>query len=713
MSELLLEIGCEEIPARMLPEGIDALRENMTAALYTAGLAHGRIDSQGTPRRLMISVEELAPKQPDCIEERRGPAVDKAFDAAGEPTKAAQGFARSCGLNMKQLSRETSAKGTYLIARIPRPGRPAREILTEIIPGLIQNLPWPKTMRWGTGTLRFVRPIHSLLALLDEEILDLNLEGIQAGDQTAGHRFLAPGLHRVTGLYHYMDVLATAKVILDQKARESAIRSVAERLATEVGGHPLIDPGLLAENACLTEWPIPLRGTFDVKYLDIPPEVLTTSMQHHQKYFPVVDAHNKLLPCFILVANMEVADPSVLIRGNQRVLRARLEDAAFYWKSDREIPLADRRESLRNVVFQARLGTLWQKSLRLEALAGQLAQAVAPSALPALQIAAPIAKCDLVTGMVGEFPELQGIMGGHYARAANLDPDAATAIADHYKPQGAADSLPGNMAGKLLAIADKLDTLVGCFGIGLVPTGTKDPFALRRAALGIIRITLEGHDATQPPGTSNQTIRLNLRQWIQTACAGYTLHGEKLAQDPATITRELLAFFLGRLRAHLKAIDIDPDLIDAVEALELDDLLDIVQRAHALKKFKELPSYTALVAANKRIVNILRQTEADVHQAPLANATQNGRVGDSAELGLREAVEKMENIVATHAAQGNYQAALATLAGLRGVIDRFFDEILVMDPDPEIRQQRVNLLSRVRTLFTLVADVSRLILPEA
>ncbi|MBF0152938.1 MAG: glycine--tRNA ligase subunit beta [Magnetococcales bacterium] len=712
MSEFLLEIGCEEIPARMLPDGIAALGEGLVAALHNADLTHGRIDAHGTPRRLMVSVEELAFRQPDCLEERRGPAIDKAFDASGQATKAALGFARSCGLSMEQLSRETTPKGVYLMARIARPGRSAQEILTGLIPGLIQSLPWPKTMRWGAGTSRFVRPIHSLVALLDGEILDINLEGIQAGDQTAGHRFLAPGYHRVTGLYQYMDILATAKVILDQKAREQAIRSGATRLATQVGGHPVIDPTLLAENACLTEWPVPMRGEFAARYLDIPPEVLTTSMQHHQKYFPVVDAHNKLLPFFILVANMEVPDPAVLIQGNQRVLRARLEDAAFYWKTDRETPLAARREGLRQVVFQARLGTVWQKSLRMESLAGQLAQALAPTALSSVQTAAQLAKCDLLTGMVGEFPELQGVMGGHYARVAGLDAAVADAIADHYKPQGAADSLPRNMPGRLLAIADKLDTLVGCFGIGLVPTGTKDPFALRRAALGIIRIILEGDDAVLNPGREQHRIRLDLRQWIQTACDGYAAHGEKLAQDPATITRELLAFFMGRLRSYLKSEGIDHDLIDAIEALELDDLSDIVRRVRALREFKKLPSYPALVAANKRIVNILRQPEAQPVETALASDAQGVILENPAEQGLQEAIKKLDTVVTTQAAREEYQAALDSLASLRDVIDRFFDDILVMDPDPMIRRRRVALLARVRDMFTRVADVSRLVLPE-
>ncbi|MBF0321350.1 MAG: glycine--tRNA ligase subunit beta, partial [Magnetococcales bacterium] len=353
MSELLLEVGCEEIPARMLPDAINGLGERLAAALHQAGLTHGRIDCHGTPRRLMAGVEELAFQQPDCIEDRRGPAVEKAFDSAGKPTKAALGFARSCGLAMQQLARESTPKGEYLVARISQPGRPAREILVDLIPNLIGNLPWPKTMRWGAGQFRFVRPIHNLVVLLDGELLDVNLAGIQAGDQVSGHRFMAPGYYRVTGLYQYMDLLATVRVILSQKSREDVIRAGATRLAEQVGGRPLIAPSLLAENACLTEWPVPMRGEFDVKYLDIPPEVLTTSMQHHQKYFPVVDAANKLLPYFILVANMEVPDPSVLIQGNQRVLRARLEDAAFYWKVDRETPLERRRDGLRQVVFQA------------------------------------------------------------------------------------------------------------------------------------------------------------------------------------------------------------------------------------------------------------------------------------------------------------------------------------------------------------------------
>ncbi|MBF0424210.1 MAG: glycine--tRNA ligase subunit beta [Magnetococcales bacterium] len=711
MSEFLLEIGCEEIPARMLPEGVAALREALTAALHNADLTHGRIDAHGTPRRLMISVEDLASRQPECIEERRGPAVDKAFDPSGQATKAALGFARSCGLAMEQLSRESTAKGTYLVARMARPGRLAREILADIIPGIIQGLPWPKTMRWGSGDFRFVRPIHTLVALLDGEVLDIAVGGVQAGDQTTGHRFLAPGYHRVTGVYQYVDLLAVTKVILDQQARAEIIRAGAERLAAQVNGVPLIDPELLAENACLTEWPVPLRGAFDAQYLEIPPEVLTTSMQRHQKYFPVVDGDGKLLPYFVLVANMEVPDPSVLIRGNQRVLRARLEDAAFYWKLDRETPLANRREGLRQVVFQARLGTLWQKSRRLEELAARIATAVAPDAVSDVQTAAELAKCDLISGMVGQFPELQGVMGGYYARAEGLGSGIAIAIADHYKPQGAADSLPDNTPGKILAIADKLDTLVGCFGIGLVPSGTKDPFALRRAALGIIRILLESDAGGKGSGQGSPWARLPLRPWIAAACAGYETHGEKLDQDPAAIARELLAFFLGRLRAHLKAEGIEHDAIDAVAALDLDDLFDIVRRVRALETFKGFPAYTALVAANKRIANILRQTDPETIEAALASASGGDILGHPAEQGLRQAIETLETAASGLVDNGDYTAALDALAGLHGVIDRFFADILVMDPDMETRRRRIGLLARVRNMFTRVADVSRLVLP--
>ncbi|MBF0623579.1 MAG: glycine--tRNA ligase subunit beta [Magnetococcales bacterium] len=700
MSEFLLEIGCEEIPARMLPGAIGYVKERLETGLREAGLTFDRVETHGTPRRLMAGVTGLAAAQPDRVEERRGPSLDKGFDADGNPTKAVLGFARSCGIDVGDLVRVETPKGIWLMGRIRQPGRPTADILPEILAALIREIPWPKTMRWGDGETRFVRPLHRVTALLDGQVVPLHLEHLTAGDEIDGHRFMAPGPHRVTGIAQYRETLLKARVMLEVAERERVIRAGAEALAAAAGGRAVIDDGLLSENACLNEWPVPLLGRFEERFLEIPPEVLTTSMKSHQKYFPVVDGQGAMLPCFILVANMVVPDPDVIVRGNQRVLRARLEDAAFYWREDRQMPLGARLDGLKNVVFQARLGSLWQKSMRLSRLAGNLAAAVNPELVVTLATAGCLSKCDLVTGMVGQFPELQGIMGGYYAQAAGLDAEVAGTIAGHYRPQGAADSLPDGRAAALLAIVDRLDTLTGCFGIGLVPTGAKDPFALRRAALGVIRMVTEG-----------EGIALPLRRWIATAHAGYDQHGERLDQDVTAVVESLLGFFYGRLKSHLKAEGLDYDLIDAVQALGLDDLHDAMRRVRALAHFKGLPEYEALVAANKRIANILQQAYQGVVPAREVE-TGPAVLRESAEQALFAAIPPLERQVAEHCAAGAYSAALETLAGLRENIDRFFEQVLVMDSDHAVRDNRLALLARVRNVFARVADVSCLVLPE-
>ncbi|MEO5353238.1 MAG: glycine--tRNA ligase subunit beta [Magnetococcus sp. XQGC-1] len=692
------EIGCEEIPAGLLPGAIIGLQSRMETALEEAGLSvagQTQVVSQGTPRRLVVWVTGLAARQADREEERRGPALAQAFAADGRPTAAAEGFARSCGVSVADLQQRATPKGSYLVHLSRSAGESAASLLPRLLHDLLTAFPWKKSMRWGGGEMRFVRPLRWMVALLDGQLLPFcTADGLVAESVSRGHRFMTPAPLPVTDLESHRQRLRQAHVLLDLGEREAVIRAGAERLAAQAGGQAIISPELLTENGCLTEWPVPLLGRFDPGYLAIPADVLITSMQHHQKYFPVAGADGRLLPCFIAVANLETGDQSVLVKGFERVLRARLEDAAFFWNEDRKRPLAERLTGLQQVVFQAKLGTVYQKVERMRHLAKLVAGFLdpAPTATQVEQ-AALWSKCDLITGMVGEFPELQGVMGGHYLREEGGDPEVAAAIRDHHRPQGMADALPETLLGIVTALVDKWDTLVGCFAVGLVPTGAKDPFALRRAALGVIRMVLV------------HNLHLPLREILRHA---HGLYAEGvLVEGVEQTVRQVQEFFYGRLNAFLKSEGFDGDLLDAVQQLDLDDLLDMVLRVRALAVFKTLPSYGALVAANKRIANILEK----------AGGLQQGGVDAGlftlpAEVQLHQEVESRRLVVPELVQRRAYAEALQQLAELRGVIDRFFAEVLVMDPDLAVRNNRLALLAQVRQTFRQVADVSCLVLPE-
>jgi glycyl-tRNA synthetase beta chain len=697
----------------MLPEAIGTLRKALEQGLDEIGITFESVTTQGTPRRLAAIVDGLAARQNDVEEELRGPPADRAFDAQGKPTKAAQGFARRCGVPVEQLQRLETPKGVYLAHKDIHPGQPTATVLPELLGRILSGFPWPKSMRWGASReTRFVRPIQSLLVLLDGQVLPLTVQAedppcaVRSGQTVLGHRFLSPGQHPVANGSDYVAVLRRAHVLLSLEERVHRIQTGLKEQAAILGGRVLEDAALLSENACLTEWPVAIAGRFSPEFLEIPPEVLTTSMKSHQKYFPVVNADNKLMPAFVAISNITVPDPSVLAQGYARVLRARLADAAFFWHEDRKTPLIQRRDALRQVVFQAQLGTLYQKSQRMARLAKVLAETLHPGQ-PDLaadaQLAAELCKCDLVTGMVGEFPELQGIMGGYYYRhtTEHARKTVAQAIREHYHPQGASDAIPITPTGRLVALADKLDTLTGCFGIGLTPTGTKDPFALRRAALGVIRIALD-----------EQTPSLPLRSILQIAHAAY--EPGVLTNTLAQTLEPLMAFFYGRLKAHLKADGYGHDLIDAVEALDLDDLADGVARVNALATFKSLPQFESLVQANKRIAHILEKATSDLSGLQIAayGRINGADLDEPAEQALWEALEQTSGQVAAATQAGRYAEALEQLAGLRETIDAFFDTVLVNDPDPDKRMRRLALLGRVRETFHQVADVSRLVLSE-
>ncbi|MBF0158730.1 MAG: glycine--tRNA ligase subunit beta [Magnetococcales bacterium] len=698
--EFLWEIGCEEIPARMLADAIVTLRERMGLALQEAGIHFGAVDSHGTPRRLAVYVTGLAGCQQQREELLRGPALARAFDADGHPTAAALGFARSHGVAVTDLEQLDSDKGRYLMLRQRLPGQPTLELLPQIMTTLLKQFPWPKSMRWGSGSSRFVRPIQRILALFDGQVVPFTTpEGVTASYTVVGHRFMAPTPQTVTTIASYRTALQANRVVLDLAERCRIIREAAQQQAERVNGQVVMDEGLLAENGALVEWPVALLGQFPAHYLDIPSEVLTTSMKAHQKYFSVVDGEGRLLPYFVAIANMELTDPSVLVRGYERVLRARLADAAFYWQEDRRTGLRQRLDDLEQVVFQNRLGTMRQKAERLARLTALVAQILnEPALVAAAEQAGRYAKCDLVTGMVAEFPELQGIMGGYYYPSSDHSDQeqlVARAIREHYQPQGAGDSLPLSSLGAMLALADRVDTLVGYFGMGLVPTGAKDPYALRRAALGVIRILINDRTSWHVP----------LRPLLEQA---YDLYGEEVLAGrnrDSTITA-LLQFFYGRLAAHLKLNGFSYDLIDAVQALMLDDLTDVWHRVMALNRFKQQPDYESLVMLNKRIANILEKS--DVLARPLGPVDPS-LLYEPAEQDLYRAVEGVEVIVKQAVAQRDYDQALLSLTGLRTVVDRFFVEILVMAEQEDRRHNRFALLTRVRQAFRRVADVSCLV----
>lgn len=695
MSDLLWEIGCEEIPARMLPEAIVHFQTAMLGALETSGLGGRLLWCHGTPRRLALAITDLNERQTDKEESRRGPPVERAFDEQGNPTKAAQGFAQVCGVSVAELSTIATPKGTYLAYTAHLPGATATEILPALLLDILTTFPWPKAMRWGSGQMRFVRPLRWMVALLDGIILPvITIDGLKASNQTFGHRVMAPGPFQVQNAADYLDILAKNGVVLFLEARKEIIQEQVSQLATQAGGSALLDEDLVTENAGLTEWPIPMLGHFDPKYLEIPWQVLATSMKYHQKYFPVKRADGELLPCFIAVANLNVPDPAILVRGYERVLRARLEDAVFYWREDRKIPLTERLNGLQKVIFQARLGTLHKKALRMASLAGHLSDYIQPDLEDGLSHKAGIlAKCDLITGMVGEFPELQGIMGGYYALASGENPMVATAIQEHYRPQGAGDALPTTPLGTIVALADKLDTLTGCFGIGLVPTGTKDPFGLRRAALGVIRMILD------------KELRLPLLVLLNRAHLAYATG--ILEQEAKATSLAILEFCYGRLKVYLRR-DFDYDLIDAVQALGKDDLFDVVLRIRALSEFKKLDSFVALVAANKRIANILNKAPKEDCQFKVDSALLKMEAESYLFTKTTQCVEQTVSLIQAQ----NYGVALEILATLQKPIDQFFMDLLVMDPDITIRRNRLALLHLVRETFGQIADVSRLALPD-
>lgn len=687
--DLLIEIGCEEIPAKDQPVLGQALAERLAAALDAQGIAHGELRWFAAPRRLALWAEALATQQDTVEVYRRGPALSAAFDAQGKPSPAVLGFAKSCGVDIDALQREDSDKGVFLVHRASNPGRATQVILPELISAVVHALPLRKRMRWAAGEAEFVRPVKWLLALFGDTPLSLSLFEHTAGSHSFGHRIHHPQAIFIQNPADYPQALMRAQVMADFQQRRQRIYQEAFALAQREGGSAWLPDSLLDEITGLNEWPLALAGQFDAAYLDIPPEVLSTVMIQHQRYVPVLKqaGAKALLNRFIFIANLESQDPAAVIHGNERVLRARFSDASFFWQADRKTALDTHLAGLATVTFQKGLGSLADKTQRLQALAPALA-AFTDATASDCAAAARLCKCDLLSGMVGEFPELQGVMGGYYARHDGHSDVVALAISEHYQPAGRDDPIAPSAAGRALALADKLDNLVGFFGIGQIPSGDKDPFGLRRAALGVLRTALEGQ------------LRLDLPAAIQAALSAY---GERFVDQHTQIAEAVFSFCLERLRVIYRDQGFAADLVEAVLSLRPADPLDAQARLLALSQFRQRPEAEALAAANKRISNILRKE--GVSQT---GAVQAALLTLDAEKALWQIWMGFEKQLGAALKQADYVKALDLLATLREPADRFFDEVMVMVEDAAIRDNRLALLSQLRAAFLRIADISLL-----
>jgi glycyl-tRNA synthetase beta chain len=667
MSELLLELFSEEIPARLQSKAAEDLKALVTNGLVEVGLVYEGAQVHATPRRLVLSVEGLNAKAADTREERKGPKVDA-------PQAAIDGFLRSTGLSLEQLTKQDDKKGAFYVAVIKKEGRAATDVIATLVPDVIRKFPWGKPMRWGSGSLKWVRPLQSILCTFDGEVVPFEVDGFVSGNVTKGHRFLAPDVIRASRFEDYSLALNKAKVIVDASARVEHIRADAKALAFAQGLEMIEDEGLLKEVAGLVEWPVVLMGSFDEAYLSVPPEVIITTIKNNQKCFCLKTSDGKLANKYLAVANIIARDGGAeIIRGNNKVIAARLSDAKFFWDQDRKVKLEDQLVKLDAITFHAKLGSQGERVKRIEALAGEIAKTIGADVEKA-KLAARLAKADLVSGMVGEFPELEGLMGRYYALDQGHDADVADAIRDHYKPKGPSDSIPVSKVGQAVALAEKLDTLVGFWAIDEKPTGSKDPFALRRAALGVIRIILDK----------------NLR---------------------VPMTRgggDLLEFFADRLKVYLKDQGVRHDLIDAVFALGgQDDLLMIVRRVEALSKFLETDDGKNLLAGVKRATNIVKAEEKKDGKSISGKVDQSILVKGE-EKDLHRAIEAASALAHKALAEEDFEATMRAIAKLRGPVDAFLDNVTVNDPKPDYRLNRLRLLNRIREAVAEVADFSKI-----
>jgi glycyl-tRNA synthetase beta chain len=682
--ELLFEIGTEEIPSGYLPAALNDLKTAAQRLLSDQRLAHGTVRTLGTPRRLALVVNDLADRQSDVRREVVGPPRAVAFDGDGKPTKAAEGFARAQGIGVEALQFRALERGEYVVAIQEERGVLTRSILETLLPQLLGALPFPKFMRWGEGTFRFVRPIRWLLAVYDGRVVPFEVDGLKAEGKTYGHRFLAPRGVRVRSSQEYLEALEERWVIADPARRRELVRTQAAQAAADVNGQPVLDNALVETVADLVEYPTAVCGGFKPEYLQLPREVIVTPMQKHQRYFPVVDTSGNLLPHFVTISNMRTKDMEVIRQGNERVLRARLNDAEFFFREDRKRPLADRLPDLEQIIFQEKLGSVAAKVRRLQRLAGWIAERVDPSARAAAERAALLCKADLCTNMVKEFPNLQGIMGREYARLSGEPPEVCEAIAEHYLPRAAGDRVPSSSVGVAVALADRLDSIVGCFGIGLIPTGSEDPYALRRAALGVVQTLLQ------------RGYRLSLGEVVACAQTGYGPAGPE-----ANATRQaILDFLRGRIQAVLTERELPLDVVEAALSASADDAADVARRAEALAILRREADFVELATAFRRVVGIIpRGFDRPVEVNRLVEGAERALYAQA--VGLKGEVDRL-------VAVRDYLGVLRRIAELKPMVDMFFEEVLVIGPDEGLTQNRLALLKTVGNLFARIADFTKI-----
>ena len=682
--ELFLEIGTEEIPAGFIPRAMTEMEVIIRRELTSARLSFGEIKTLGTPRRLALVVKDIPAVQPDAEITATGPSVKAAYDADGKPTRAAEGFARGQGVDVSALTTVTTEKGDYLAVTKQECGRPTHLILAEILPKLVTEIPFKKSMRWGDLDVRFARPIHWIVALFDGSVIPFSFGSIASGAVSRGHRFMANTVFPVRDFAHYLDECERHFVIPDPEKRKEIIRRETHRVAEAAGGKLLPDEGLLEEVTYLAEYPSAVAGTFSPEFLKVPKEVLITSMRSHQRYFSVLDADGKLLPAFITINNTLTEDPSVVIKGNERVLRARLSDARFFFDEDQKVTLETRVESLKSVVYQQKLGTSYEKMERFRALAKSLADFLNPAISEKARQVAYLCKADLVSGMVGEFPEVQGIMGREYALLEGIDPDVANAIAEHYLPTQAGGELPASDIGAIVSICDKLDSICGCFGVGLIPTGSADPYALRRSAIGIINIILD------------KGYRVCLSQGIDKALR---LLGTKLTRPADDVKTDVMEFFRARF-TNLLADQYPAEVVEAAVSTGFSDLVEASDRIKALSEFTSHPDFEALAVSFKRIGNIIK----DGVDAPVDPSLFQ----DPSEGVLYEAFQSAQCSVEACITDGAWLDALTEIATLRGPVDTFFENVMVMADDERVKANRLALLTAMACMFGKIADFSRI-----
>ncbi|MDX2501191.1 MAG: glycine--tRNA ligase subunit beta [Deltaproteobacteria bacterium] len=694
MSNLLLEIGTEEIPAGYIVPALEAMSATLSKKLSDARIDHGRLQIFGTPRRLAVTVENVAPKQKSVKSEVIGPPANIGFDDNGKPTMAGQKFAEKVGVPVNKLTIKETPKGEYLAAQKSERGLASKTLLKDILPSVILATPFPKKMRWASLDIEFARPIHNILALLGKSVISFNLGNIKSGRYTHGHSFMAPAKIKLNSPDEYLDKLRAAHVVADIQERKKILEEKITAVAGELSGRILPDEELVDINNNLVEYPIPVAGKFDTEFLEVPDEVLINAMREHQKYFSVVDGNNNLMPCFIAVNNTAARDLALSATGHQRVIRARLADAQFFYQGDLEVTNDQRVEKLRKVLFQAELGTVFEKSERVAGIAEVLAATIEKGDELKKQVirAAQLSKSDLVSHVVGEFPKLQGVMGRIYAGLAGESADVAAAIEEHYRPVYSGAPLPETLVGAIVSIADKMDSICGCFSVGLIPTGASDPYALRRQGIGIVQIM------------NDKGFSFPLRDLIRCSLEQF---GEKSASQINELVEKVYTFLQNRISHLLAEEGFSRDVIAAIVSVSVDDVPNVRNRVKALESLKALPDFQPLAIGFKRVVNIIRKSgQAEEGAAPeTVNASLFEHDSEGALLDKFKAVDEK---ITRAMANNSFDQALVEVASLRDAVDRFFDGVMVMAEDAAIRRNRLALLGNIAALFAKFADFSKL-----